>query len=801
MFKLSTIHAKLVFLVSVMSVCMVVIGLIGLSGTSRANSGMQEMYQNNLVPMIQIATLRGDINTILRELAFAAIHDPTNPVSSLHDHPVSMHIDSVDKSLAELGATWKEYAKLIDSPEEKKLADAFNESRTIFLEKTVVPALGLLKQGKYQEVNALIFKGGTAQAKQAAGDTQRLLEYQLKQSKDAGEVNQAYYRRQVLISAISIGVGLLIALGIGYLITRSITASTRSLMVTADRIENGDLTARSNLSGDDEMSRVASSFDRIAATFTKSINELAALGAEVTAAASKVHMASEELSEGVQQVAVEATTVATAGEEMAATSGDIACNCQMAAESSHQATGQASDGAAIIQSSITVMQKIAEQVRDSARTVEGLGQRSDQIGQIIGTIEDIADQTNLLALNAAIEAARAGEMGRGFAVVADEVRALAERTTRATREIAQMIKTIQSETRTAVTAMEEGVTQVQQGSHEAARSGEVIEGILGQISSLSMQISQIATAAEQQTATTSEISGNMLHITDVVGQSSRNAHDSAMEASHLNLLAETLMNTLNQFTVDEPVNLSLKKAKSAHMIFTGKIRSHLNDAMTVDPNTLSTHLTCAFGKWCQDAGKKSCGHLPIFNEIDVPHAKVHDLGKQALLAYNAGDRSCAFQLCNEMQAQSDRLMDILDRMMGESATLMTWGSQFSVNIRQFDDQHKRLIEIVNQLNDAMANGKGHGALKTILDSLIQYTVTHFADEEKLMAQHQYPELEQHKKLHEELKKTAVELQKKFLGNSSALSSEVMNFLRNWLVNHIQGVDKKYGVYLNSKGIR
>lgn len=236
------------------------------------------------------------------------------------------------------------------------------------------------------------------------------------------------------------------------------------------------------------------------------------------------------------------------------------------------------------------------------------------------------------------------------------------------------------------------------------------------------------------------------------------------------------------------------------MIFTGKIRAHLSGATRLDPNNLSTHLNCAFGKWCLDSGKQSCGHLPLFREIEGPHAKVHDLGKQAIQAFNSGDKHRAHDLCNEMLAQSDKLMDILDKMLGETVSLMKWGPQFSINVQQFDNQHKQLIDMVNQLNDAMTSGKGHDALKSILDGLIQYTATHFADEEKILEQQNYPDLEMHKKAHKELVKTALELQKKFHGNSSALSGEVMNFLRNWLVNHIQGDDKKYGAYLNGKGI-
>ncbi len=195
------------------------------------------------------------------------------------------------------------------------------------------------------------------------------------------------------------------------------------------------------------------------------------------------------------------------------------------------------------------MARIAERVRATARSVENLGSRSDEIGAIVGTIEDIADQTNLLALNAAIEAARAGEQGRGFAVVADEVRALAERTTRATKEIGGMIKAIQAETRQAVSSMEEGVNEVEKGTEEASKSGGALQEILSQINAVTTQINQIATAAEEQSSTSRDISNNMHMITDVIQETATGTHQTAQAADQLAHLADDLKRLVGQFRI------------------------------------------------------------------------------------------------------------------------------------------------------------------------------------------------------------------------------------------------------------
>ena len=311
----------------------------------------------------------------------------------------------------------------------------------------------------------------------------------------------------------------------------------------------GDLTKQIIVKSRDEFGLLADEINSLVDKIRGIISQIAQTSEQVSSSAMELQSNAIHMAAGAEEVADQAETVATAGEEMSATSGDIARNCQMASEGSQQASRAAVSGARVVDETIVVMDSIAERVRHSATVVETLGKRSDQIGAIVGTIEDIADQTNLLALNAAIEAARAGEQGRGFAVVADEVRALAERTTRATREISEMIKSIQQETKSAVIAMEEGVNEVARGSQKAGDSGRALEQILRQINDVDTQISQVAVAAEEQTATTSEISNNMQQITQVVAKTSQGAKDSAAAADQLSLLADDLRRIVSQFKV------------------------------------------------------------------------------------------------------------------------------------------------------------------------------------------------------------------------------------------------------------
>ncbi len=359
-------------------------------------------------------------------------------------------------------------------------------------------------------------------------------------------------QRLVLKSGIQLMIGvtvvlLMVIIGVTILFSRRILlqigAEPAELEEIAAKVANGDLTVRM----DEGRKGIYEGMRQMVLSLREVMDEVNKSSHAVSSASVQLHANAAQTTEGSHEVVSQADTVATASEEMAATSSDIAHNCHKAVESSNRACEKAQSGATIVRDTVEGMNRIADKVRSSASVVELLGTRSDQIGEIVATIEDIADQTNLLALNAAIEAARAGEQGRGFAVVADEVRALAERTTKATREIGEMIKAIQKETKHAVNAMVEGVEEVERGTTGAASSGHALEEILEQINDVTGQINQIATAAEEQTATTREITNNILMISDTVKMSARSSEEISIASSQLSQLSIELQGMVKRF--------------------------------------------------------------------------------------------------------------------------------------------------------------------------------------------------------------------------------------------------------------
>lgn len=312
---------------------------------------------------------------------------------------------------------------------------------------------------------------------------------------------------------------------------------------------DGDLTKRLDASGHDEFADMSGRFNEFLGKLGVTVSSIIDDTASLERVAGQMDQSSVGISKTASGVAMMVASSATAMTEMAATASEIASACVSMQHDAGKVEASAREGSQVIVDANKVMATLADEVTKAAENVKILGERSAEIGQVIETIQGIADQTNLLALNAAIEAARAGEQGRGFAVVADEVRALANRTSEATDSIATVIKGIQDETQKLVKEMEISVRHAQDGAQMAGNSGDVVNGIVSSITQLNEQVSRVATAAEEQSATSDDVSATVTKIEQDIAIVSKEAESGVKLARELAGVTAKLASAVHQFKV------------------------------------------------------------------------------------------------------------------------------------------------------------------------------------------------------------------------------------------------------------
>ncbi|MFN8358845.1 MAG: methyl-accepting chemotaxis protein [Candidatus Kapaibacterium sp.] len=326
--------------------------------------------------------------------------------------------------------------------------------------------------------------------------------------------------------------------------------SIDQLLGEMNRFAKGDLTVSVIPEQDDNIGQLFIGFNSSIDNMKRVVGRVAESSAESASASTQISASIEQMAQGIQEQSLQASEVARAIDEMVQTIQETTKNTTAASHSANEANEKARKGGQVVSSTIEGMSKISKVVHNSALIVQNLGKSSEEIGEIVQVINDIADQTNLLALNAAIESARAGEHGRGFAVVADEVRKLAERTTEATKQIASIIKNIQQGTMNAVDAMAEGTKDVEAGMELANQAGSALQDIIYGISTVADIISQVATASEEQSSTSTLISQNIESISRVTHETALGTHEIARAVSDLARITNGVQSLLAQFKTE-----------------------------------------------------------------------------------------------------------------------------------------------------------------------------------------------------------------------------------------------------------
>jgi methyl-accepting chemotaxis protein len=328
-----------------------------------------------------------------------------------------------------------------------------------------------------------------------------------------------------------------------------LTKSVEELLQRIRRVADGDFTVRVPESSNDEIGKLAHALNQTIENVEAMLARVAESADRTVSAAHEISNATEGLTTSSQKQSSQAGHVASAVEEMSATIEQTTQQTSLAAHEASLANDDAQQGNGAMNSMMENVRSISNVVIQSADKISALGKSSEQIGEIIQVIDEIADQTNLLALNAAIEAARAGDAGRGFAVVADEVRKLAERTQKATKEISNTIKIIQRDTGEAVGSMQAGTRLVNEGQQALTRTADAFSAILQRTERVSDVMSQIATASEEQATTSNVMAESVTAIADVIEESVQNVGNIAGSAQGLQAQAEELQQLIGQFRI------------------------------------------------------------------------------------------------------------------------------------------------------------------------------------------------------------------------------------------------------------
>ena len=350
-----------------------------------------------------------------------------------------------------------------------------------------------------------------------------------------------------MVGLIIAGLGLLVIWLVGHGIARPL----KQMVTMLDDIAQGegDLTRRLTSDRNDELGSIAKGFNTFLAKLQGMITQVVSSVQSVSDSSEHTADIAIRTNIGIQKQMAEIDQVATAVQEMTATAQDVARNATQAAQAASHADQAASQGMQIVRDTSNSIGVLAVEIGKAVDVVQNLAKDSENINAILIAIRGIAEQTNLLALNAAIEAARAGEQGRGFAVVADEVRNLAQKTQQATEEIQSMIQQLQQGTRDVVRVMEDSQNRTDESVQHAAKAAEALETITQAVSVINDMNTQIASAAEEQSAVADDINRNVINIGQVANEVAGGADESSSASADLTKLAEQQRRLINQFKV------------------------------------------------------------------------------------------------------------------------------------------------------------------------------------------------------------------------------------------------------------
>ncbi len=444
----------------------------------------------------------------------------------------------------------------------------------------------------------------------------------------------------------------------------------------------------------------------------------------------------------------------------------------------------------------------------------------DDLQTFLSVINTIASQTRILAMNAAIQAAHAGEYGQSFAVVADEVRQLAETSAANASQVSKKLKSWITSIRKAETSSQATAQlfseveqktkatalsfhEIEQGTRELALGGkEILQGIanLREVAQSTSQESEHLRVGSQQMSE---------HLSALLQEETRlknEIFDVREAAKEVNLSATTLTkSTIRQLSTtqqylsqgDSPVHSKATILVLQHLSWLTRIRGVLDGTVQLRPEQVSDHHQCDLGQWMDTAGKAV---LPpgVFQTLNQDHERLHALARDITRLTLAGQHAEGEKLYSDLNQVSLSIIQQIQAQEGllGSGELIKWTSDFALGVDAVDRQHQKLVRLLNDLHHSFLLGGNRGELASILEELANYTQTHFHDEEQLFMPTAYPGKTAHLAKHQDFIQQITKFRQDFESGVGSVGSEILVFLKDWLVQHIQGTDRGYATYVN-----